>query len=218
MTASLRCVVPVGRGDVLVLAQLRGRSLVSHAVRAGREVTDDVVVVTNGPVDGLADALRDDGVVPVRRVDRASGTVQAPAASGRVVLHDPRCPLLPPGELRRVAVSRAEAAVGVRPVTDTVKTLRSADAPRQVGATVDRDDYREVCSPLALSPRSVAILRDAVGPHWWTLHLALLAAALRSYVRLDLVDVGPLGRRVEDEDALWVLECVDASGRMVRES
>lgn len=223
MTARLLGVVPVGAEDDLVLARLRGRTLLAYATQSVLDVADDVVIVSNGRVAGLADALAADGLtrIPVRCLDSAVGPELLAAdlaGASRVVLHDPKCPLLPSAEIARAVAAGAEAAVGVRPVTDTVKTIATRPAGPQVSATVDRNDYRSVCSPLSLSTRSVDILVAEVGDEWWTASLWRLVAVLRHEVAVELVDVSSLARRVEDEDAIWLLECFDDVRRMVRET
>jgi len=222
MTAVLG-VVPISARDQLVLAQLRGRSLLAYAVKSALEVTDDVVIVSSGAVAGLDNALASDGLtrISVRRLDTATGTELLAADCARashVVVHDPKCPLLPATEIARVLIAAATAAVGVRPVTDTVKTLAARPSGPRVSATLDRNDYRAVCSPLALSAGSIAILAAEVGAQWWTTPLWRLVETLRHHVGVELVGVSSLARRVEDEDAIWLLECFDDVRRMVRET
>ena len=116
-----------------------------------------------------------------------------------LVLRDPLCPLTPIGFLRE-AVRRCRAedtvVVGVRPVTDTIKTVASD----VVGETVDRDSLNTVCSPVVL-PASVAALED-----WPDLDdFAALVTTLRERFPVHVPGGSALGRRVEDESAVALL-------------
>ena len=82
-----------------------------------------------------------------------------PAVQGRealLVVHDPLCPATPVAFLReaiQTAAAKQSVVVGVRPVTDTVKTM----ADDLVGGTVDREDLVAVASPLVSPPGVVAL-------------------------------------------------------------
>lgn len=117
-----------------------------------------------------------------------------------LVLHDPLCPLTPVGFLREaVRRCRVEDAVvvGVRPVTDTIKTV----AGDVVGETVDRDSLHTVCSPVVLPASVVAALED-----WPDLDdFAALVTTLRERFPVMFLEAPALGRRVEDESAVALL-------------
>jgi 2-C-methyl-D-erythritol 4-phosphate cytidylyltransferase len=122
--------------------------------------------------------------------------------SGRaVVLHDPLCPLTPVPFLRFAIESSAAddvVVVGVRPVTDTIKAV----ADNVVGETVDRESLWTVTSPIVLPPAVVATL-----PAWPdTDDFAALAASLRTRFPVSFLEAPSIGRRVEDESAVRLLE------------
>jgi 2-C-methyl-D-erythritol 4-phosphate cytidylyltransferase len=126
-------------------------------------------------------------------------------SSGRpVVLHDPLCPLTPPGfvvEAVEAAVG-GEVVVGVRPVTDTLKQLDGG----LVGGTVDRDAHVVVTSPVVLPGEVVAALPEApdLGD------FALLVQRLRASHAVRLLEAPPLARRVAQESDLALLEALSA--------
>ena len=207
-------VVPVRRGDALALARLRRQPLVVHAVHALRELDSAVVVVTDGDVSALERVL--DGV-PGATVLAAHEALATLAQGRAAVLHDPRCPLLDPADLRRVvAAGLAGPAAGARSVTDTVKTVGPASLGHQVTGTVDRETYREICSPLVLPAYVVAALGEKDPYGWWLDDLWVIAERVRRSHGLDLVSLPASATRVDDEPALLLLECVDEVRRMVR--
>jgi 2-C-methyl-D-erythritol 4-phosphate cytidylyltransferase len=116
-----------------------------------------------------------------------------------VVLHDTLCPLTPPAFLAEIAdgIAGSTVRVGVRPVTDTIKT----STEEQVGETVDRDALWTVTSPVVLGAQVVAAL-DAWPDGG---DFAALVERLREQFDLEPVTAPPLGRRVEDESDLAVL-------------
>jgi 2-C-methyl-D-erythritol 4-phosphate cytidylyltransferase len=114
-----------------------------------------------------------------------------------LVLVDERCPGLTAEDVRRVLASApADAvAVGVRPVTDTVKRLQDG----YVGPTVDRDGLVAVCSPVvvpAALARSVGSDPDLP---------ALVSRLAASGVPVVHVEVPVAARRLGDVAELVLL-------------
>ena len=119
-----------------------------------------------------------------------------------LVLHDPLCPMTPPAfiaECVRTAVARDVVAVGVRPVTDTVKQV----ADGRLGQTVDRDGLVAVCSPVVLPARVVAALQAPPARDF-----VELVAGLRSSYDVVLVDAPPSAMRAASDEDLRVLEAL----------
>ena len=116
-----------------------------------------------------------------------------------LVLHDPLCPLTPVPFLRAaVAAAGNEVVVGVHPVTDTVKTVRDG----VVGGTVDRDSLWQVTSPVVLPAEVVQALAA-----WPELDdFAALVDGLRDRFEVRFLEAPALGRRVDDESAVRMLE------------
>ena len=122
-----------------------------------------------------------------------------------LVLHDPLCPLTPVAFLRealRLAASEDVVVVGVQPVTDTIKTTRDG----VVGETVDREGLWTVTSPVVL-PASVVAGLDG----WPEADdFPALVSSLRERYDVRFLEAPALGRRVEDESALVLLEALAA--------
>lgn len=122
-----------------------------------------------------------------------------------VVLHDSLCPLTPVPFLRaaiEASADRGAVVIGVRPVTDTIKTVTGG----VVGETVDRDSLWTVTSPIVLPAVVVAAL-----PEWPELDdFAALATWLRGRFPVSFLQAPALGRRVEDESAVRLLEAFRA--------
>jgi 2-C-methyl-D-erythritol 4-phosphate cytidylyltransferase len=118
-----------------------------------------------------------------------------------LVVHDPLCPLTPAEFLREaveLAVREDVVVVGVQPVTDTVKTVSAG----VVGDTVDREGLWTVTSPVVL-PASLVAGLDA----WPDADdLAALVTALREETEVRFLVAPPLGRRVDDDSSLALLE------------
>lgn len=164
----------LGRGD-LPLALLHGESLVSLATSALTRAG-----VASLEADVTSAAVRESGLP--------------------VVLHDPLCPLTPASFIRDVIAAAADGAVvvGVRPVTDTIKTVTGA----LVGETVDRDSLWTVTSPVVLPPVVVSALTDEPD----LTDFAALVTSLRERCEVVFVEAPSLGRRIEDGSALLLLE------------
>lgn len=117
------------------------------------------------------------------------------------VIHDPLCPMTPVVFLREAVLRAVEGdtvVVGVHPVTDTTKTVRAG----VVGETVDRAALWSVTSPVVLPASAVAALSDWPDGD----DFAVLVTALRERFPLDFLEAPALGRRVEDESAVVLLE------------
>jgi len=117
-----------------------------------------------------------------------------------VVLHDPLCPLTPAAFISDAidAAGDGAVAVGVRPVTDTVKTVTGA----LVGETVDRDSLWTVTSPVVLPAAVASALADEPD----LTDFAALVTSLREEFEVVFVEGPSLGRRIEDGSALLLLE------------
>ena len=163
-----------GRGD-LPLARLHGESLVSLATSALTRAG-----VASREAEVTSAAVRESGLP--------------------VVLHDPLCPLTPASFIRDAIAAAADGAVvvGVRPVTDTIKTVTGA----LVGETVDRDSLWTVTSPVVLPAALVSALTNEPD----LTDFAALVTSLRERCEVVFVEAPSLGRRIEDGSALLLLE------------
>lgn len=122
-----------------------------------------------------------------------------------LVLHDPLCPLTPIAFLREaLATALAEdvVVVGVQPVTDTIKTVEAG----VVGGTVDREGLWAVTSPVVLPADVVAELDAWPDADDFT----ALVSWLRQRFEVRFLEAPALGRRVEDESSLALLEALAA--------
>lgn len=149
-------------------------------------------------------AIGEAGVLPV---DDGTPWAAVAATGEPFVVHDPLCPMTPPGFVAACVVRAVEhgcVVVGVRPVTDTVKVVAGA----VVGETVDRDSVVSVASPVVLPPEVVAEL-DELPSH----DAVELVEALRRRFRVELVEAPPAARRVGSEEDVRVLEALTAAGR-----
>ena len=144
------------------------------------------------------------GEAGVTLVDIGTGWDDLVAADASFVLHDPLCPLTPPGFLAECVVHAGESAavtVGVRPVTDTVKQLEGV----LVGDTVDRTELVQVVSPVVL-PAAVVAALDGVP----TTDFAALVAHLATRFPVETLEAPAEARRIADEADLRVLEALTA--------
>ena len=149
------------------------------------------------------------GEAGVTAVDVGTAWEVVVDAGTPVVLHDALCPMTPP-EFIADCVRRAAAAevvvVGVRPVTDTVKTVEQGPEGDTVGETVDRDGLAALASPVVLPPSAV---RDL--PDWPGDDLRVLVDLLRgSGHEVELVEAPPQGRRVTGPDDVRLVEALTA--------
>ncbi|HET7532102.1 MAG TPA: 2-C-methyl-D-erythritol 4-phosphate cytidylyltransferase [Nocardioidaceae bacterium] len=122
-----------------------------------------------------------------------------------LVLHDPLCPLTPIAFLREAlatAVADDVVVVGVQPVTDTIKTVEEG----VVGGTVDREGLWAVTSPVVLPADVVAELDAWPDADDFT----ALVSWLRQRFEVRFLEAPALGRRVEDESSVALLEALAA--------
>jgi len=146
-------------------------------------------------------ALGEAGVTPV---DFTADWESVQTAGEPFVLHDSLCPMTPASFLRQCVATAAErgaVVVGVRPVTDTVKTLSTDGA--HVGGTVDRDGLLAVTSPIVL-PADVVGALDALP----STDFAALAATLAERFPVVTLEAPPEGRRVASLDDVRLLEAL----------
>ena len=251
---SLRAaLVPVlqGRGrtdaEALSATLLHGEPLYVHAARALAALPGARVLVTTTPAQAAAVRTRlgRSGIPWARVVETAPGVgatlvralAELPAVSGRaaehevgvVLVHDPRCPLVPASCLHEV-LERAEADptavhAAARPVTDTVKSVSAGSdvvgstagttvsttvgstVSTTVGTTVDRDTLRALASPLALPVRLLRRLDDGGGLAGCVEPGDVLDLALAAGVPVRWVAAPSLARRVVSVAEVGVLEC-----------
>lgn len=112
-----------------------------------------------------------------------------------LVLHDPLCPLTPAdfiGEAVQVCLESGRPVVGVRPVTDTIKTVVDG----MVTGTLDRSELVQVVSPIVLPATSLGAEPPSGS-------FADLVAGLADVIR---VEAPALARRIADQDDLRLLE------------
>jgi 2-C-methyl-D-erythritol 4-phosphate cytidylyltransferase len=144
-------------------------------------------------------ALGEAGVTPI---DLATSWAAVVESGEPFVLHDPLCPMTPAGFIAacvEAAVAQETVVVGVRPVTDTVKTVSDG----LVGRTLDRDDLLVVTSPIVLPAAVVATLDDQPDGDF-----AVLASALAARFPVTTRQAPPEGRRVADLDDVRLLEAL----------
>jgi 2-C-methyl-D-erythritol 4-phosphate cytidylyltransferase len=156
-------------------------------------------LLRNEPLVAIASAALERAGVELLDFDASWASVQE--AGGPLVLHDPLCPLTPVGFLTETVAAAAKGdavVVGVRPVTDTLKSVEAG----VVGETVDREGVWAVCSPVVLPASVVATLDDTPDLD----DLAALVAELRTRFPVTVVEAPPLARRVDDESALALLD------------
>lgn len=150
-------------------------------------------------------ALEDAGV---ELLDFTAGWADVQVRETALVVHDPLCPGTPSAflaEAVRTAVEADVVVVGVRPVTDTVKS-RDGDL---LDETVDRAGLVAVTSPVVLPASVVASLPE--GPDESDLaDLADLVTRLRAGHELRFLEAPAAGRRVTDESDLRLVEALAA--------
>lgn len=113
---------------------------------------------------------------------------------GGLVLLDERCPGVDPDVLLAVATAAVDVvAVGVRPVTDTVKTMQDG----YVGPTVDREALVAICAPVVVPAGLVPAVARTVDD------LVSFVASLD--VPVVHAEVPPMARRVADATELALL-------------
>jgi 2-C-methyl-D-erythritol 4-phosphate cytidylyltransferase len=120
-----------------------------------------------------------------------------------LVLHDALCPMTPStfiASCLELARRTGRAVVGVRPVTDTVKSVSDG----LVGETLDRDRLLAVASPLVIP---AAVLPRLGGRPASDLAVAVASLAAAGHA-VDTVEAPPEGRRVASADDVRLLEAL----------
>lgn len=205
---------------------LHGQPLFVHAARALASLPGARVVVTTptGPSGEVQRALTKAQLAGVRVMTGVDSVGAALAIAlddvvgssriggqhevGVVLLHDPRCPLVPAsflGEVLGRAVDEPGAVhVGTRPVTDTVKAVDDGS----VRATVDRDILRVLTSPLVLSVTTLRRLYDDGHLLGCVDIVDVLELVRATGIRVRWVAASNLSRRIEDQAEVSLLECL----------
>lgn len=229
--AIVRYVVPVlpykdeDAGNPLATTHLHGRPLFAHAVSTVHEAGGRDVLVTapggagsavGAVLDGTGARVVEGGGSLGACLQRVLADVSLEGRPQLLVVHDPRCPLVPAAFLREV-VDRATAqphgvTVATRPMTDTVKSVVNG----VVRATVDRDRLVVVTSPLVVPVDVLVPLMDdpALRACADVEDLVLLARSAGAAVHW--VPAPSLAWRVDDVSSVSVLESVTDGGRRPR--
>ncbi|MGH3350045.1 MAG: 2-C-methyl-D-erythritol 4-phosphate cytidylyltransferase [Nocardioides sp.] len=148
-------------------------------------------------------SLGESGVTPVDFTMSWEGAV---AAEEPLVLHDSLCPLTPPAFIAHcvsTALERKAVVIGVRPVTDTVKTATDEDGVSVLGETLDRSALVSVASPIVLPPAVVAALDE-----WPSGDFAEIAGSLARRFPVVTVEAPSIGRRVGSPEDVRLLEAL----------
>lgn len=193
---------PIGGWDDDPAEGPGGEPALGVVLDEGRGVLPYAVVHGTALVACAAEALAAAGV---DAVDAGTPWARVRATGADLVLHDALCPLTPPAFLVRcleTARDQEVAVLGVRPVTDTVRTLAAGSPPR-LGELLDRDGLVAVASPVVLPARVVASYDE-----WPPTDPVELVASLRLRGTPTLLEAPAVGRRVTGEDDLRVLEAV----------
>lgn len=173
-----------------------------------------LVVGRRGPLvatHGLADTART--VLVEAGLSVVEDLSDVPAGAG-VVLHDAHCPAASAVALVAVLAEVGEddvCAVGVRPVTDTVKELvPDAGGPGagRLGDTVDRESLVAVTTPVVVPAAHVGLLRQAPDLD----DLPGTVAWLRELTPVRLVAVDAATRRIADASDLALLRAATPAG------
>ncbi len=178
---ALGSVIEVDRGS-LPFALIHGEALVACAVWA----------------------LGDSGVLPVDFTTTWEGLVDA---GEPYVVHDALCPMTPAWFIAQCVATSAErdaVVVGVRPVTDTVKTVTDG----LVGDTLDREGMLSVASPVVLPAAVVAELDGLPSTDF-----VELVAALAARFEVVTLIAPPEARRVATLEDVKVLEALTRPAR-----
>lgn len=194
---------------------LHGVRLVDHALQSLSRVPDcDVVVVGAWPT--VADRTCRPALEGVRTASPQLAVSRLVFGYDVVLVHDPLCPLVPVASLSACvdAVDAAgAAAIGVLPVTDTVKRVHGD----VITSTVDRDALRVLASPVVFTASLVPALEHRVPRARHLGDLGQLVDVLGDVATLVAVQVPSLARRVGDTEDIAVLECLDGLRHSLRE-
>jgi 2-C-methyl-D-erythritol 4-phosphate cytidylyltransferase len=199
-------VVVRGRG-ALPFTSLHGAPLYLHALQALADLGEPpVLLIDDGPEQGPA---VDSEALPAGTRVLTLDAWWADRPDGAVLLHDSLCPLAPSsllaGVRELVRVDPASGAAAYRPVTDTVKTVEGD----LIQGTIDRERLAIVTSPVALGG---ALLAGTSAPPPLD-DFAELVRWARGRATVAMLKAPAIGRRVEDEASVQLLECVDEIGR-----
>ena len=200
--------VPLAGREPLAMRPLNGVPLLVHAVRALRAVTGSATTVLAGDVGSAMAVLArfDLDDVDVSRYEELGHRLDRSGGMSLLV-HDPLCPLLDRREVAAVAKLGAGGVVaGVLQLTDTVKHVRRTAGRTVVVGTVDRSRLRSVSSPVSIPVQAVPELRRRLGDRAWLDDLGAVVRALRPFTPVSLVDMPSIGRRVDDEGSLLLVE------------
>lgn len=146
------------------------------------------------------------GEAGVALLDFDTAWVDVQARQTALVVHDPLCPGTPVAFLAEAvatAVERGVVVVGVRPVTDTVRTTDGI----VLGETADRSGLLAVTSPVVV-PAAVVGALPALPE---TDDLADLVASLAQSHEVAFLAAPPAGRRVGDASDLCLVESLVGS-------
>ena len=192
------------RDDPAPRLRLRGRTLVEHAL--------DVLA----SVPGVQAAVVGSGSRRVATL--AADEPWRPRAPGVLIVHDPRCPLLPAEAighcLAELAAAGPQAAViGVRPVTDTIKEVVDG----AVVDTVDRDALAALASPVVVGPGLLDRLSEHLPRAGDLADLSAVVEALAEAGTVVPVQVPSSARRVTDQEDIELLECLLGLRQTLRE-
>jgi hypothetical protein len=202
----VRAVLVMADRGALPFTLLHGEPLVLHALHALLAAWPARVMVV------VDDGCREQTAHLMRGLARGAVTLVDPPewwesrGGGTDVLHDPLCPLVPEAFLRDLGTADGVARAAYRPVTDTVKTALDG----RISGTLDRDRLGVVVAPVVLPPSI------AVGEPHPPLAFAPLVRWLRARGAVELVRAPSAARRVDDEQGVMLLECVEESARRVR--
>jgi hypothetical protein len=201
----VRAVLVIADRGVLPFTLLHGEALVVHALHALLAAWPAEVMVV------VDDRCREQTARLTRGLARGAVTLVDPpewwqSRDGTDLLHDPLCPLVPEAFLRDLGTADGVARAAYRPVTDTVKTALDG----RISGTLDRDRLGVVVAPVVLPPSI------GVGEPHPPLAFAPLVRWLRARGPVELVRAPSAARRVDDEQGVMLLECVEESARRVR--
>jgi hypothetical protein len=192
---------------------LHGEPLYAHALRALTDAVGPGTVVTDhGEVPRVTREVarwqRDTRVVAgdewwdAVRDDRDRG----------LIAHDVLCPLVGADFIRSVVdrsrVRPQMSFVGVQAVTDTLKTVIDGT----IRGTIDRERVATVTSPVLIAAE---VLQSLDGPPP-VADFAEVVTWLRERGEVELVKAPSLGRRLEGERGIHLLESLDEVGHRVR--
>jgi 2-C-methyl-D-erythritol 4-phosphate cytidylyltransferase len=142
------------------------------------------------------------GEAGVDLLDFTASWTDVVARRTALVVHDPLCPGTPVSFLREAVAAATDAVVaGVRPVTDTVRTV---DETEVLGESADRSALLAVASPVVIPAAVLATLPGQPSLD----DLADLVVALRQRHEVVFLEAPPQGRRIADESDLRLLEAL----------